>query len=316
MNPVRSVKNQYRGVNAHLHSFWQETGTWNRFHNPHVDDLMRRLKKQLIPMGYTAQVEDSIQIRRFDEPPRQPRADVLIGDLNQYRGKPGAVPNLGGTMLALEALLEAEEDRAHPYSAVLIAKGTIEALEPVGWVELLSPSNKRGNDTLSYLAKRRELLQQGMIFVEIDYLHETPPTLWNQPDYTRRQPQSHPYRIAVLVPRPDIVLGAGFVHAFSVDQPIPTVKIPLSGADVLEFDFDAAYQQTFEGALYGYDMDYRQLPRHFDRYSPADQARIAARMVAVLRAARAGANLEAAPPPVEDIPLDAALAEIAALTEA
>jgi hypothetical protein len=63
--------------------------------------------------------------------------------------------------------------------------------------------------------------------------------------------------------------------------------------------------------VYGLEsVDYRQLPPHFDRYSPADQARIAARMVAVLRAARAGADLEAAPLPVEDIPLEMALAEI------
>jgi hypothetical protein len=39
MQPIRAIKNQYPGINAHLHSFWQGEGEWNNFHNRHIGDL-------------------------------------------------------------------------------------------------------------------------------------------------------------------------------------------------------------------------------------------------------------------------------------
>jgi hypothetical protein len=83
--PVHSVKNQYLGVNAHLHSFWQGTGKWNRFHNYHIGQIIAPLRAQLIPMGYTAQIEESLQIRRIGDSPRRPQADILISDLDSIR---------------------------------------------------------------------------------------------------------------------------------------------------------------------------------------------------------------------------------------
>jgi len=32
MKAVRSIKNQYIGINAHLHSLWQSEGGWDEFH--------------------------------------------------------------------------------------------------------------------------------------------------------------------------------------------------------------------------------------------------------------------------------------------
>ena len=58
----------------------------------------------------------------------------------------------------------------------------------------------------------------------------------------------------------------------------------------------------------GQRVDYAQLPLNFDRYRPDDQARIANRMLAVLKAAQDGIGLEvSAPLPVEAIPLESAL---------
>ena len=61
MQPVRSIKNQYLGVNAHLQSYWQSQGGWAEFHGNHIADLMRLLRAKLLPMGYTANYETSIQ---------------------------------------------------------------------------------------------------------------------------------------------------------------------------------------------------------------------------------------------------------------
>lgn len=63
MKFVRSIKNQYLGINVHLYSRCQATYGWPEFHTAHLVDLTRTLKTQLLPMGYTAGIQDSLQIR-------------------------------------------------------------------------------------------------------------------------------------------------------------------------------------------------------------------------------------------------------------
>ena len=46
MERVNSKRNQYRGINAHLHSFWQAKGGWDSFHSNHMTDLMREMNKK------------------------------------------------------------------------------------------------------------------------------------------------------------------------------------------------------------------------------------------------------------------------------
>jgi hypothetical protein len=187
--------------------------------------------------------------------------------------------------------------------------------EPVAWIELVSPSNKPGSsDFAAYEEKRRLLLRGGVVFVEMDYLHESPPTFEGIAIYSRRrgqppQPGSHPYRITVIDPRPDVWQGQGRSRQFDVDEPIPPITIPLNGDDVLKFDFNPPYQKTFAEMLYGDEVDYRQLPANFEAYSPDDQARIVNRMLAVLEAARDGRDLESGPFPASALPLDEALAQ-------
>ncbi|MCE7982076.1 MAG: hypothetical protein DYG89_12845 [Caldilinea sp. CFX5] len=119
--------------------------------------------------------------------------------------------------------------------------------------------------------------------------------------------------IVVLDPRPDLQNGKVYLAEFDVDAPIPTVLIPLNGADLLRFDFGASYRKTFEEELYGLEfVDYRELPQRFQRYQPADQARIAARMIAVLAARQDGVDLETGPFAAKAMPLDVALATVAA----
>ena len=163
-------------------------------------------------------------------------------------------------------------------------------------------------------SQRRLHAGNGLVFVEIDYLHESPPTFERLADYSAQAKNAHPYRIVVLDPRPDFHTGPVCLHEFDVDQAIPTVTIPLIGRDQLAFDFDAAYQKTFTDALYGYDLDYRQLPLNFQRYSQADQQRIAAKMVAVLEAVQRGVNLESGPLQAVEMELAVALTQIEEFT--
>jgi uncharacterized protein DUF4058 len=308
--PVRSVKNQYLGINAHLHSLWQAEGGWNNFHNRHIGDLAGLLRQKLLPMGYTATIEESLQIRRVGDSLRQPRADVLISDLERER--PARASASTGATLTVADLVE-EIDMEKPYRAVAVYER--QTGRPVAWIELLSPTNKGEDwDAQTYLSKRWLLLEGGLVFVEMDYLHETPPTFSSLFDYSAHKPEAHPYRIVVLDPRPTIKRGPAEAIEFSADEPVPVVQIPLNGDDRLKFDFGACYRKTFEEMAYGLELvDYSQFPPNFGRYSKADQARIAARMLAVLEAAKGGIDLETGPFPVKSLSLDKALKQIETL---
>ncbi len=327
MDAVRSIKNQYLGINAHLQSQLQASSDWPEFHTSHISDLMRLMRAQLYPMGYVAKIEKSLQIRRYGAQPRNPRPDALIYDADpQQRSAVRASTPPGSTALVYSVadFLDYVELEAHFHRAVAIyellnEEDSLE--EPVCWIELLSPSNKPGGqDSNYYQEKRREVIEAGLVFVEIDYLHEQAPTSQRIPNYrTVNGPADasvSAYRIVVIDPRPVIEQGYGHLYPFSVDEPLPTVDIPLNGDDVLEFDFGPAYSKTFEEVLYGNIIDYRQLPTHFDRYREDDQARIISRMLAVLEAAQAGRDLEQAPQPIETLPLDEGLRQLETLSSA
>ena len=308
MPPVRSLKNQYRGINAHLHSQWQRYGNWAGFHTAHIADLARLLRAQLYPMGYVAEIEESLQVRRTGDPPCNPRADVLILDdgsalrvVETTKQRP-----INGTQDLVVTIPEALAfDEVDYYKAIAIYQTRSNQGEPVAWIELLSPSNKPGGwDWHEYGSKRERLVQGGLIFVEIDYLHETRPTL----DVA---PKDFPYRIAVIDPHPNLREGQARIRSFRVKDPLPVVAIPLLDDDVLDFDFGAAYDKTFTEMLYGNEINYSQFPLNFDRYTEPDQTTIANRMLAILQAAQQGASLqEFISLPQEPLPLGQALAQI------
>lgn len=308
MPPVHSLKNQYRGINPHLHSRWQSQGGWAGFHTRHIGDLAGLMRAQLYPMGYIAEIEESLQVRRTGDATWSPRADVLIlDDGSSLRVvKPERSRSYADAQEMVIAIPEAlAHDEVDYYKAIAIYRAPSDRGDPVAWIELLSPSNKPGGrDWPEYYGKRERLVQSGLIFVEIDYLHESPPTL----DVA---PAEFPYRIIVIDPHPSLREGQVRIRSIRVDDPLPVMAIPLLNDDVLEFGFDAAYDKTFNEMLYGHEVDYRQLPLNFVRYSEADQIRIANRMLAVVKAAGQGTNLdEAAPLPIEDLPLSDALSQV------
>lgn len=328
MQAVRTTNNQYRGINAHLHSLFQTEGGWSSFHSNHIIDLVRALQAQLRPMGYEADVEQSLQIRRADHADIYPESDATIFDPNRDRAFEAAAPlPLGGTgqvTVPIPDLLALSEEQIADYKAIGIYQraGTADQRgEPIVWIELLSPSNKPpAFDFYVYREKRMVILQNRITFVEIDYLHQSPPTFPRLASYRPRgrdqnpTPDARPYRIVVIHPRPGFLDGHGVLHQFQVDEPIPGVMIPLSGDDRLEFTFNEPYQTSFAAMFYGDRVDYSRLPVNFELYSEADRARIVARMVAVLTAQRAGADLEAAPLPVETLDLATGLARLKVLT--
>lgn len=90
MGPLQAIKNQYPGINAHLHSYWQGRGGWSRFHTNHIADLLRALRPALLPRGYDA------------EPPRFPESDLTIDDRERERAaRPGGQSSAGVAELVM-----------------------------------------------------------------------------------------------------------------------------------------------------------------------------------------------------------------------
>lgn len=80
MASLGSVSNQFCGINPLLHNHLQSTGGWDNFHVNHISDLTRFLQRALRPLGYMAQAEQALQIRRHDMPLRTPESDVTVYD--------------------------------------------------------------------------------------------------------------------------------------------------------------------------------------------------------------------------------------------
>ncbi len=302
MAPLKTVSNQFLGINPLLHSQLQVAGGWDHFHVNHISDLTRFLQRDLRTMGYVAQAEQSLQIRRREDAVRSPESDVTIYDPLQ-RPVSHARPS-GGLALSVPELLELEEDLA-TYRAIGIYQKAPDAArgDAVAWLELLSPANKPdGRHFATYREKRTALLQAGLVFIELDYLHHQPPTI-AVPNYPG-EPGSSCYRILIIDPRPDWLSGEGHVYPVHIDEPLPTLDTPLNADDVLNFDFDAPYQQTYEGVFFGDSVDYTALPPAWETYSADDQARILSRLLAI----RAAEHDEVdAPQVIDTMPLDEAL---------
>jgi hypothetical protein len=119
------------------------------------------------------------------------------------------------------------------------------------------------------------MVAYGVNMVELDYLHTISPLHAALADYTHHEEHAYPYSITVT----NIWQRAIGFYCFYVDDPIPTIPIPLRGEETFSLDFNAIYNTTFEDdPRVRFVVDYELPPAHFETYSPADQARILAVM--------------------------------------
>ncbi len=136
MATVRSVQNQYRGINAHLHSRLKSENEWANFHVNFICDVTRLMQPILFPLGYRAYTGQSLQIRRYAESGSNKESDYY------------------------HAVGICREDEQPVVWLELLSPSSIARLYAEGSV---------------YRAKRGSPLQDGIPFVEIDFFHEHPP---------------------------------------------------------------------------------------------------------------------------------------------
>jgi hypothetical protein len=285
MMPIRSPKNEYQGVNAHYNSYLQNSSDWETFHGEHITDL-RRAISAVLPPGYIALSERSLQIREYhldtgEMVTRRPKPDVTI-----FQSHPGQRPSEGSmsaeTLTVIDLLDEDEEDLYYSSVVIYEVEADSQGRRPVTRLELLSPTNKVDEGRQIYLEKRKVALRTGVNLVEIDYLHQTEALTRKLPSYPRHEPDAVPYYIFVLSPIPSLWQGPAHIYRFGVETAIPVIEVPLTHGDKFELNLSAVYDQTFNSnPAFSLSVDYAELPLHFKTYSPADQERIRQRMKAV-----------------------------------
>jgi hypothetical protein len=190
-------------------------------------------------------------------------------------------------LLPLGYLIEPEKSlqirEYHPHenlTALGIWKTESGSEPPVTWFELLSPANKPpGDGYLQYREKRNATLHAGTALVEIDYLHEKRSPIMRLPSYPQQEEGAFPYTIVVTDPRPSLDDGQMKLYGMHVDDPLPSIPIPLRDPDTITLDTQPVYDLTYRSfGSYSQRVDYADLPENFERYSANDQARIKQRM--------------------------------------
>lgn len=296
---IRSRRNQYLGINAHANDLMQvASAEWMSFHHDHITDITRALNK-VLPPGYEARSERSLQIREVQPESKTTRKHAPQPDITAYEVESSPEPATMGPQSAatlVAKIVDTMDISEDDLGAVVIyqVEQDDQFGRPVTRIELLSPTNKPPADGYrQYRDKRNIALRSGMPLVEIDLLHWQPAIVKNLKSYPD-EPDSHPYCIIVSDPRPSIQAGKAFFYLFDVDAPMPRFDIPLDqGQKVAAFDLNSVYNLTFENspALQRL-VNYEERPAAFHTYSAADQARILARMETVVAMYRQGKNLD------------------------
>jgi hypothetical protein len=215
---------------------------WKGIHTQLIGELSTHLLPPLLAPAYYVDVEPSLQVRSGQS--LFPALQVLTAHRNPGQKPSGwAMPVATATMqlMTVPELDDEEEERA-----IYIREAATEQLVTV--IELLSYSNKtRGTDKYArYMAKRRDLLQNGIHLVEIDLLR------WGQRVVAQLPEQ--PYHI--LITRAD-EQPQGRVWSFGLNDAIPTTPLPLLGeAEYVPLPLQGAYVTIYQARNFRNRLDY------------------------------------------------------------
>jgi hypothetical protein len=224
-----------------------EGSTWMNFHGQLCAEIARQLGPKLRPR-YLARLTERF-VTEITLEPRAPRP-LSSPDVGVVESAPG--PSRGGAVGIVEAPVRVPT--VVPESVLHFSVEIRDRLERrlVTAIEVLSPTNKRGEGREEYLEKRRRILHSPAHLVEIDLLRAG-----------RRLPMERalppaPYYIYVgrqeLRPETD-------VWPVPLDQPLPRVPIPLLGGDDdVMLDLQPALTAVYDLSDYGLEIDYSGPP--------------------------------------------------------
>lgn len=145
--PLRSTKNEYAGVNAHLHSNLQNrSGGWVGFHNTYIDAVGQALQARLneaFPGRYLVDPTKSVQVTE-DDPDKRKRSrspDATINRLDVPTINAFSLGSIPTPTLVLDAPTTVDDTALLTALAVESIRDDGELGETVAWLEVLSPTN-------------------------------------------------------------------------------------------------------------------------------------------------------------------------------
>jgi len=228
---------------------------WMGVHAQLIAEIARQLAPLLRPR-YLALTGERVVLATPDEIPSGPG---FYPDVGVSRGSDRPMTE-SGRVAAAPLLLKTVFPEAIPQYTVEIRDTDERRL--VTAIEVLSPTNKRGDGRSEYLVKRGTLLRSTSHLLEIDLLRTG-----------QRVPMAQP-----LPPAPYFVLlsrverrPVSEVWAVGLRQPLPTVLVPLLNGDAdVPLDLQKALTTVYDALGYDLAIDYDRPPEV--PLSPEDDA--------------------------------------------
>ncbi len=213
----------------------QETA-WHDFHESFMPLAREIINAQVMPR-YFAKIDEHIYVHDVDDNSRRllGRGDVTIVPANPPSGQPASTELLEAPVEVLQPSIDEER-----ISFLEIRDRDSHQLVTV--LELLSPVNKNpGKYRNQYLAKREQILDSEVQFVEIDLLRGGPRMPW------RTTPRCD---YCVVVSRAQRRPRAG-LWPIQLRQPLPAIPIPLHEQDRdATIDLQAVLHRIYDAAGY------------------------------------------------------------------
>jgi len=225
---------------------------WPDVHHELISEIRAALSPRLRP-GYVARVELRVYISDDDDPGRAALVpDVRVETSPRRTGarKSKSEPALTGTE-PLIVPTPTDEEIEEAFLKIIHVES--EAL--VTLIEVLSPTNKiRGSrGRASFMAKRHEIMNTQVHWVEIDLLRAGVPSVTDPP--------LRPSDYRILVSRADQRTRTRY-WPVGVRQPLPVIGIPLRGKDPeVQLDLGAVFRSVYDRAAYDASVDYRKAPQ-------------------------------------------------------
>jgi hypothetical protein len=235
------MANPFPGIDP----FVENQNYWSDFHHTFINYCREALNDRL-PDHYEARIDERVSLVDVSRDDRkQFLPDVAVSQVNRPVNQT-SVLNVPGAVFTepVSIPLTYLDEETEVYIEILHR----EDRSLVTVVEILSPTNKSEPGRTEYLIKRNALLREPVHLVELDFLVEG-----RRLPMERTLPRGDYYAIVARAERrPD-----GDVYAWSVRQPLPTIKVPLLPPDEdIPLDLAAVVATTYQRGRYGRSINY------------------------------------------------------------
>jgi hypothetical protein len=240
----KTMPSRFPGVDPYI----EGSGLWPDFHHEFITSWRGALRRSL-PKHYEARINEEIHLVDLSlGTMRKILPDVAVERREAYRAPvEQAAWQSSPVAVTLPLPLDEEEVRENWIEIYHRPDRSLVAV-----LELLSPTNKRGETRSKYLSKRKTVLRQGVHLVELDLLFEggriAPPFEYPAADFT------------ALVARGERP-GICEVRSWNLRDRLPLLEIPLKSPDAdVVVDLQEVFDYSFDQGGYAETVDYEQPP--------------------------------------------------------